>query len=183
MKSMKKTSALILAGAMALTLAACGSTSTPAATQTPADNYQQNTAALTFDGGKWSYDADHDVYWQIQVAYCAAPQASDYETMGIYVPGAYMTATANADGTYTCKVNTEGKVGNYTATSAPIVIPVNTPGYSASAAPTEYAYDSISDYMTAGLIYLQPGFAAEPACPALRRISPTAAARPGASPI
>jgi hypothetical protein len=65
----------------------------------------------------WNYDADNDVYWQVGVSYCAAPQAADYETMGIYVPGAYSPALKNSDGTYTCKVNADS--GKAAATPPP----------------------------------------------------------------
>ena len=34
-----------------------------------------------------------DVYWQTGVVYCAAPAAAEYENLGIFVPGAYMSAT------------------------------------------------------------------------------------------
>ena len=77
--------------------------------------------------------------------------------MGIYVPGAYMNGSKNSDGTYTCTVNASGQSGSYTAATAPIVLPVNTPGYAASAAPTSYDYSSVSAYLEAGFIYLQPG--------------------------
>jgi len=151
---LRKTGAAALAAAMLLPLAACGGA---AGASSSAAGGGQDNSALTFDSAKWNYDADNDVYWQIGVSYCAAPQAPDYETMGIYVPGAYMTGKANADGTYTCTPSDSGTVGGYTAKTAPVVIPVNTPGYSASAAPTEYSYDGISDYLAAGLVYVQPG--------------------------
>ena len=58
----------------------------------------------------------------------ASPADEDYEQMGIYVPGAYMNATSNGDGTYTCVVNTTGTVNGYNSATAPIVFPVNTSG-------------------------------------------------------
>lgn len=149
MKIIQKALVLLLSAAMILSLAACG---------TAADTGSgQSSASLTFDNAKWNYDADNDVYWQIGVAYCSAPQAADYETLGIYVPGVYMTGKVNSDGTYTCQADGSGSVAGYTGKTAPIVIPVNTPGYSASAAPTEYSYDSVADYLSAGFIYVQPG--------------------------
>lgn len=122
-----------------------------------ASSYQEDTAALTFDTAKWNYDTDNDVYWMISVPYCTEPQDTAYETMGIFVPGAYLTGTKNADGTYTCTPSSSTAVGNFTGATAPIVIPVNTPGYASSPAPTEYSYDQISAYLKAGFIYLQPG--------------------------
>ena len=120
-------------------------------------SYKQDTSALTIDNTKWQYDADHDVYYQIGIQYCANPADTDYETMAIYVPGAYMTGTDNGDGTYTCSVNASGKVGDYTAATAPIVWPINTPGYMAQSAATEYSYDGLSDYLDAGFIYVYAG--------------------------
>ncbi len=114
-------------------------------------------SALTIDSAAWNYDADNDIYYQIGVAYCATPAASDYESMGIYVPGAYFDATDNGDGTFTCTVNQSAQVGSYTAATAPLVMPVNTAGYSAQAAPTEYNDNGIADYLAAGLVYVYAG--------------------------
>ena len=113
--------------------------------------------SLELDHTKWNYDQENDVYWQIQVYYCTKPVAYDYETMGIYVPGAYFHATDNGDGTYTCVVNEEGSVGGYTAATAPIVFPVNTAGYSAQPAPTSYSYQGLSEYLENGFIYVYAG--------------------------
>ena len=113
------------------------------------------------DMTKWQYEAADDVYWQVGLSYAATPADSSYETMGIFVPGAYFTGTDNGDGTYTCTVNESGTVGQYTAVTAPLIIPVNTPGYSAMAAPTGYSssmgYGSISDYTSEGIIVLFAG--------------------------
>ncbi|HPH97074.1 MAG TPA: subtype A tannase [Anaerolineaceae bacterium] len=114
-------------------------------------------AALTFNNSAWNYDADHDVYWQIGVQYCATPAATDFETLGIYVPGVYLTATANGDGTFSARINEQGSLNGFTARTAPMVFPVNTPGYSAQKAPTAYSYDGVSSYMEAGLIYVAAG--------------------------
>ncbi|MCQ4636857.1 S9 family peptidase [Anaerovorax odorimutans] len=120
-------------------------------------DYGQDNAALTFDNGKWNYDVGNDVYWQVKVSYCSDPETEEYETMGIYVPGAYMNGKKNGDGTYTCTVNNEETVKGYTGETAPIVFPVNTAGYSAQAAPGEYSYDAVSDYLKAGFVYVYSG--------------------------
>lgn len=116
----------------------------------------KQTESLSIDNSKWNYNSDDDVYWQVNISYCKNPADSQYETLGIFVPGAYMTAKDNGDGTYTCKLNTSGTVGDYTAETAPIVIPVDTPGYSAMAAPTDYVSSS-ADYTGAGFIYVNAG--------------------------
>ena len=112
--------------------------------------------SLAFDNAAWQYDEINDIYWQVGVVYVANPASLDYETLGIYVPGAYLEATANGDGTYTASVKSDAQVGQFTAVTAPYVLPVNTPGYNASQAPTWLA-DGISSYTQAGMIYLQPG--------------------------
>ena len=112
--------------------------------------------SLTFDNAAWQYDEANDIYWQVGVVYVANPASLDYETLGIYVPGAYLEATANGDGTYTASVKSDAQVGQFTAATAPYVLPVNTPGFNASQAPTWLA-DGIANYTQAGMIYLQPG--------------------------
>lgn len=121
---------------------------------------QERTAvgqySLTFDNAAWQYDEANDIYWQVGVVYVANPASLDYETLGIYVPGAYLEATANGDGTYTASVKSDAQVGQFTAATAPYVLAVNTPGFNASQAPTWLA-DGIASYTQAGMIYLQPG--------------------------
>lgn len=105
----------------------------------------------------WSYDETNDIYYQIGLTYCADPKNTSYESCGIYVPGKYFDASKNSNGTYKCTLKSDGKVGNYTATEAPIVMPVNTPGYSSCAAPTSYNAGEVKDYTDAGFIYLNAG--------------------------
>ena len=112
--------------------------------------------SLAFDNAAWQYDEINDIYWQVGVVYVANPASLDYETLGIYVPGAYLEASANGDGTYTASVKPDAQVGQFTAATAPYVLPVNTPGFNASQAPTWLA-DGIANYTQAGMIYLQPG--------------------------
>lgn len=115
------------------------------------------TANLAFDMSAWNYDEANNVYWQIGVQYVTKPATTEFETLGIYVPGAYLTATANGDGTYTATVNDAGAVNGFTAATAPIVFPVNTPGYSAQAAPTAYSYEAVASYLQAGFVYVVAG--------------------------
>ena len=115
------------------------------------------SGGIAIDPAAWGYDSDNDVYYQIGVQYCESPQAPTYESMGIYVPGAYFDATGNGDGTFTCAPSATGKVAGYTAATAPIVMPINTAGYSAQAAPTEYSSKGIADYLEAGFVYVYAG--------------------------
>ena len=52
---------------------------------------QRKLASLTLDSSNWSYDSTNNVYYQIGVTYCTTPASTTYETLGIYVPGEYMT--------------------------------------------------------------------------------------------
>lgn len=131
-------------------LSGCTSSSSSAGSSTAA-------GSISFNSKAWNYDATNDVYWQVKSSYVATPAAPDYETLGIYVPGKYLTATKNSDGTYSATVNASGAVGDYTASTAPIVLPVNTPGYAAQKSPTAYSYDSVSSYLKAGLVYVEAG--------------------------
>ena len=116
----------------------------------------QEDTALTVDMTKWQYNADDGVYWQVGIVYCGSPVNLTYETLGIFVPEAYMDSVDNGDGTYTCAVNSTGEQNGYTAATAPIVLPVETPGYAAMAAPTGYISGAAS-YTDAGFVYLYAG--------------------------
>ena len=140
-----------------LGLGACSTSGSAAKASSTASSQAPTDAKLALDSAAWRYDADHKVYYQLGLRYVATPQASDYETLGIYVPGAYFTGKDNGNGTYTVTVNASGAVGSFTAATAPTVFPVNTPGYSAQKPPTEYSYDTIKAYMEAGFIYVLAG--------------------------
>ena len=145
------------AAAGILGLGACSSGGTASQASATASSQAPTDPKLTLDSAAWRYDATGDVYYQLGLSYVATPQASDYETLGIYVPGAYFTGTDNGNGTYTATINASGAVGSFTAATAPTVLPVNTPGYSAQKPPTEYSYDTIKAYMEAGFIYVLAG--------------------------
>lgn len=108
------------------------------------------------DMTKWQYNEETDVYWQTGIVYCGTPADETYENLGIYVPGAYLTGTVNDDGTYTCEINDSGTAGSFTAETAPMVLPVNTPGYAAMAAPTGYVSEAAT-YTDAGFVYVYAG--------------------------
>jgi len=145
------------AAAGLLGLGACSSGGATAQASSTASSQAPTDTKLALDNAAWRYDAKHKVYYQLGLRYVATPQASDYETLGIYVPGPYFTGKDNGNGTYTVTVNASGAVGSFTAATAPTVFPVNTPGYSAQKPPTEYSYDTIKAYMEAGFIYVHAG--------------------------
>ena len=119
-------------------------------------NEESNPPSLKqIDNTKWLYNSDDDVYYQLGIVYCETPADADQEQLSVIVPGAYMTAQDNGDGTYTCEMNTDATINGYTALTAPIVFPVNTPGYSAQSPMTEYT--SVKDYTDAGFVYVHAG--------------------------
>lgn len=149
---------------LALALASCSPTATTSTGGTVSAGGTTSTATSTATTSKsgvfsddWSYDATNGVYYQFRVSDCATPVNTAYESMAIYVPAAYFTGTKNSAGNYTCVVNASGTVGSYTGATAPIVFPVNTPGYAGQASPSAYGYTSISSYLTKGFIYVQAG--------------------------
>ena len=52
----------------------------------------EGSTLAKIDMTKWQYEASDDVYWQVGLSYAADPADSGYETMGVFVPGAYFTA-------------------------------------------------------------------------------------------
>lgn len=119
-------------------------------------NLNQLDKGLTIDNSNWSYDEESNIYYQLGIQYCLNPEAKEYESLGIYVPGDYFRGEENPNGTYTCSV-VNSNVGNYSATTAPIVMPINTAGYSAHKAPTSYKAKDVKEFTDAGLIYVDAG--------------------------
>ncbi|WP_375490593.1 subtype A tannase [uncultured Jatrophihabitans sp.] len=142
-----------------LGLAGCTSKSSSSSkgSAAAASSSSAGDSSLALDHTAWSWDETNDVYYQIGKYYVSKPQAKEYETLGVYVPGRYFTATKNSDGTFTAKINPKGKTGKYTARTAPMVIPVNTPGYAAQKPPSSYSYNDVSSYIKAGFVYVAPG--------------------------
>ena len=156
---------LLAVGTLAFT--ACGQTTSETSSVEEVSTTSESSEIITnlaqIDNTKWLYNEDDNVYYQIGIQYCENPADLNYETLAVYIPGEYMDATDNGDGTYTCEINYDNTAGssNYTAATAPIALPVNTPGYAAMDAPTEYdssfGYGSVSDYTSEGFILVVAG--------------------------
>lgn len=113
---------------------------------------------LSLDRGAWRHDEANDIYYQVGVSYCLSPAAPDLESLGVYVPGAYLSARANVGGeTYTCSINPDGSIGGYTAATAPVVMPIDTVGFGAQEAPSSYSAEGVVPYTSAGLVYVRAG--------------------------
>lgn len=160
----KRMCILLSAALLGTQLAACSrkqagdessASSTEAAGVEKTDTVVTNLSQI--DASKWQYNADDHVYYQLGIQYCENPADASYETLSVFVPEAYMDAKENGDGTYTCTINQKATAGTagYTAVTAPIVFPVNTPGYAAQEALTEY--QSFTDYTDQGFVYVHAG--------------------------
>ncbi len=108
------------------------------------------------DNEKWLYDAAYDVYYQTGISYCSKPADEDTQTLSIFVPGKYMNAAINPDGTYVCRPNTTAQIGTYTSQTAPIVLPVETLGYNKQIPYVTFSSD-VTEYTNHGLIYVRVG--------------------------
>ncbi len=117
--------------------------------------FAEGTESGTIDMTKWSYNTDDDVYYQVGIPYCATPADEGYETLTVFVPGTYLSGSDNGDGTWSCTLS-DASLNGYTAATAPIVMPINTPGYSAMAALTDYS-GSVVSYTDAGFVYVHAG--------------------------
>ena len=111
---------------------------------------------LEFNTSNWDFDSTNGVYYQIGLKYCTNIVNIDYQTMAIYVPKEFLSCDGNGD-KYKCDINKSGKKGWFSASNAPIVFPVETPGYSAMKAPTSYKYETVSAYVTKGIIFAYAG--------------------------
>ena len=160
----KKIIAVILTATILAALAACGTDGSDMSSETKSDNSSDDsdtvmsdvsTGLPEIDYAAWKYNSDDNVYYQIGISYCENPADEDYETLAVFVPGEYLSGTDNGDGTFTCEINSDGSVGSYTAANAPIVMPINTPGYSAQSALTDYT--SVTEYTSQGFVYVHAG--------------------------
>lgn len=113
--------------------------------------------SLALDASAWRYDEDNDVYYQLGLTYCTKPATTTYESLAVFVPGAYFTAEQSGD-SYTCSINEKAVVGSFTPATAPVLMPVNTATLSAQMSPTVYDYEGLAPYLEAGCVYVYAGF-------------------------
>lgn len=116
------------------------------------------------DMTKWQYIKEEDIFYQTGITYCEKPADESFEKLAFFVPGKYMNSTDNGDGTYTCELNQSAEINGYTAANAPIVMPINSPGYHSEQALDENALDhylhgtdSIINYTSQGFVFVHSG--------------------------
>lgn len=113
---------------------------------------------LELDMTAWKYDDNNDVYYQLGVPYCLKPCSEQYESLAIFVPGAYFRGEKHHNDTYACEVNGRAVVGDFTPLSAPVVMPINMGTLGSQASPTSYASAGLEGYLSMGCVYVYAGF-------------------------
>ncbi|OFK23313.1 subtype A tannase [Olsenella sp. HMSC062G07] len=113
--------------------------------------------SLRLDTAAWRYDSDNDCYYQLGLTYCTKPGNDSYESLAIFVPGAYFDATKKGD-TYSCAVRKDATVGSLSPACAPAVLPINSLRLNAQSSPESYSFEGLSRYLSAGLVYVYAGF-------------------------
>ena len=154
--------------ALSILLALCFIALTASACGQPGDNASVETTAVVTnlskpDMTKWQYNEDFNIYYQVGIDYCETPADKSLEQLAIFVPGAYMNATDNGDGTYTCELNEKAEVNGYTAQKAPIAMHVATEGYRAAEPITDELleqykafFELVDLYASQGIVYVHP---------------------------
>lgn len=123
-------------------------------------------SALEIDNRAWHYDATNNCWWQLGLNYCKTPATEAYENLAIYVPGAYLKPVdenakledATEKDTFEVKVDASATIGAFTASTAPICLPINAPDYAAQTPASAYLYEGLGDYLGAGMVYVYAGF-------------------------
>ena len=63
---------------------------------TDTNHYNVNLTALNdelaLNMSNWKYDEENNIYYQIGLVYCTEPEATEYESLGIYVSGDYFNS-------------------------------------------------------------------------------------------
>ena len=157
---MKRVIALVLIVVMVMLFSVgCGGT-----TEESEKKPQPVTNLSKPDLTKWHYNKEFDLYYQTGIGYCEKPADEQYEKLAVFVPGAYLDASDNGDGTYTCKVSESAELNGYSAATAPIMMPIETPGYASAKALNDEILmthqgilEQLSDYTSQGFVFVLSG--------------------------
>jgi len=112
---------------------------------------------LTLDSENWTYDESNDVYYQLGVPYCLNPSSAFLESLAIFVPGPYFKEVEDGNKTL-LEIDEKATVGDFTAKTAPIAMPINSGNLGSQTSPTAYGYAGLGTYLSAGFVYVYAGF-------------------------
>lgn len=108
------------------------------------------TAELADCRGAWTFDSQYQCWCLEDILYTQTPTTPKFQRMSIFVPAAYL----RSDGT----VQPEGRCGQYTATTAPVVFGNNAAGYMQM--PHTWLggpRDCAGQYLARGMVYVTCG--------------------------
>ena len=111
---------------------------------------------LELDMKAWKHDEKNDVYYQLGVPYCLKPASNTYESLAIFVPGAYLKPVDDSKKPL-YQINESATVGKFTPKTAPVVMPINSGNFGPQASPAAYSYTGLGAYLNAGCVYVYAG--------------------------
>ena len=112
---------------------------------------------LAIDMKAWQLDKENKVYYQLGIPYCLDPVSDTYESLAIFMPSAYLEPVDDSSKPEYV-ISETGKVGKFTAKTAPVLMPINSGNLGAQASPTTYGFSGLDPYMKSGCIYVYAGF-------------------------
>ncbi len=111
---------------------------------------------LELDMKAWKHDEKNDVYYQLGVPYCLKPASNAYESLAIFVPGAYLKPMDDSKKPL-YQINESATVGKFTPKTAPVIMPINSGNFGPQASPAAYSYTGLDAYLKAGCVYVYAG--------------------------
>lgn len=121
------------------------------------DDVIPTTSLSLIKDNEWQYNSEDDVFYQLGIRYCENPSPGEYQELAIFVPGRFMFAQENVDGTWTCLRDEHSEPDRFVAVDAPVVFPVGDSGYAARPPLKEYIREA-AVYTSAGCVYVYAGF-------------------------
>ena len=88
------------------------------------NNLRNLDSSLILDKDNWEYNSEYGTFYQFNIPYCNNPASNSHNILGIYVPRKYFLCTKLSTSKYSCSNNLSGKIGIYTTSTAPIVLPI-----------------------------------------------------------
>lgn len=143
-------------------LSACASwpETKPILPEKPSDQHKVDLSefqSLALNQAGWNFDKENNCYYQLARPYCLNPASKSYMSLSIFVPGAYFDGKKQND-SWVCTPNSTGTVNNFTAQTAPFVMPINSAFFTPQLCPNTYDFEGIRRYIQAGIIYVYAGF-------------------------
>jgi len=142
---MKRITAFLLSAILCLSLCACFGLNT---------RFEVREFSK-LDMSRWYYNSRDDVYYQLGLTYCAAPVNTTYQTLAVFVPGAFLTGRKNGSGTYSCTLS-DSAVNGYTGATAPVILSAGSIDFEPVKGPNNYT-KAAAEFTEKGFIFVRTG--------------------------